>query len=102
MLNIKAGDTVWFHNFDGVNSGVVIDIMKGSIGTNKVACVKCRDTFKTLDVDSRKLWMTQQEATLALAETKQQEAARLLSSAADLFKRAGGMTDDVAEPAEAS
>ena len=55
---------------------------------------------QTVEIDSRKMWETRQEATLVLAEKKQQDAARLLSEAADLFKRAGGMKEDVAVAAE--
>ena len=96
MLKAEAGDTVWFHDFNGVRCGHVMDTVSRSTGGGKVACVRSQNEFKSVDVDSRRMWKTQQEAVLALAEKKQQEAARLLSEAADLFKRAGGMKDDAA------
>ena len=101
-MNVKTGDTVWFCDYSGVSSGEVIDTMKGLCGSQHVACVKTRDSYKTLSIDSREMWTTPQQATLALAEKKQQEAARLLTSAADLFKRAGGMKEDAEAPAEVS
>lgn len=94
MNDLKVGDAVWFHDFSGIKSGKVIALMNKNSLRSKVACLECAEEFKSLDVDSRNLWMTRQEATLALAEKKQQEAATLLSSAADLFKRAGGMRED--------
>lgn len=94
-MNVKIGDVVWFHNYSGVCSGTVIDIVEKDLRSSKLACVKQRDTFVSIEVDSRKMWETRQEATLVLAEKKQQDAARLLSEAADLFKRAGGMKEEV-------
>jgi len=95
-MNIKIGDTVWFHTYSGVDSGSVIDIVDKGFSP-KVACVKHRDSFTSIEIDPRKMWLTRQEATLSLAEKKQQEAARLLSEAADLFKRAGGMKEEATE-----
>lgn len=92
-MNIKIGDTVWFHNYSGVDSGKVIDIIDKANAT-KLACVKHGDSFTTIEIDSRKMWGTKQEATLVLAEKKQQEAARLLIEASNLFKRAGGMIEE--------
>jgi len=97
---VKIGDTVWFHNYSGVDSVKVIDIIEKGLHSTKLACVKHRDSFTTIEVDSRRMWETWQEATLALAEKKQQDASRLLSEAADLFKRAGGMK--VEEQAESA
>ena len=94
------GSKVWFHNYSGVSSGEVIATNDKGYGSTKVACIRTSDGFTSLEIDSRKMWESQQEATLALAEKKQQEAARLLSEAADLFRRAGGMKKDVAEVTE--
>ncbi len=99
-MNVKVGDTVWFHSYRGVDSGTVIDIIEKDLRSTKIACIKHRDSFTTVEIDSRKMWETRQEATLVLAEKKQQDAARLLSEAADLFKRAGGMKEDVEVAAE--
>jgi hypothetical protein len=99
-MNVKVGDTVWFHSYSGVDSGTVIDIIEKDLRSTKIACIKHSDSFTTVEIDSRKMWETRQEATLVLAEKKQQDAARLLSEAADLFKRAGGMKEDVAVAAE--
>jgi hypothetical protein len=91
-LEVNIGNTVWFHNYHGVDSGVVIDILYKSHSTS-LACVKLSDSFSTIEVDSRKMYLTRSEAVLALAEKKQQEAARLLTDAAGLFKQAGGMKE---------
>lgn len=98
-MDVKIGDKVWFIDYSGVCSGVVLDIAdKGTFGT-KVACVRDRLEFKSVEIDSRKVWLTQHECVLALAERKQQEASRLLSEAAGLFKQGGGMkqTEEDAE-----
>ena len=94
-MDIKVGDIVWFHDYNGIKSGTVLDTMKGSVSSYIVACVKCSDGFKSLDVDSRKMWLTNQEAILSMADKKQQEAAKLLQEASNLFKQAGGMKTEV-------
>lgn len=93
-MNVQIGNTVWFHDSIGVESGVVIDTIASAFSTCQVACLRCRDRFKLVDVDSRRMWLTRQEAVLALAEKKQREAADLLREAAELFKRAGGMKEE--------
>lgn len=100
-MNVKTGDTVWFHNFNGVDHGEVIAIIDKDFRSCKIACIKQRDSFTSIEVDSRRMYQSRQEATLSLAEKKQQEAARLLSEAADLFKRAGGMKENVDAEREA-
>ena len=94
-MNIKIGDTVWFHDHQGVRSGEVIAIIEKPFGSAKIACVKCRDEFKSLEIDSRWMYETVHDCTLAVAQKKQQDAARLLMEAAELFKKAGGMKEDV-------
>ena len=97
-MKVNIGDKVWFHSYRGVHSGVVVDVME-KMHPPSIACVNNRDSFQSIEIDSRKMFLTPQEATLSLAEKKQQEAAKLLSEAADLFKRAGGMKQDATEAA---
>jgi hypothetical protein len=99
-MKVEVGDTVWFSDYRGVDSGEVIAILSKSFNSDRVACLKCRDEFKSLEIDSRHMYLTRQDAVLALAMNKQQEAASLLNAAADLFKQAGGMKEDVAVAAE--
>ena len=93
-MDVKKGDTVWFHDYSGIRSGVVLDTMKGNTSTYMVACVKCSDGYKSIDIDSRKVWMSNQEAILSMSEKKQQEASTLLRDAAELFRMAGGMKEE--------
>lgn len=94
IADVVVGDTVWFHDYQGVGSGKIIAIIEKSMSTEKVACVQCRNEFKSLSIDSRSLWPTVHACTLAVAQRKQQEAAKLLTEAAELFTKAGGMMDE--------
>lgn len=89
FVNVKIGDTVWFHSFLGVDSGEVIDILEVPHRREKIACVKQREAFISIEIDSRRMYLTHQQATLALAEKKQRDAAELLTAAANLFKQEG-------------
>ncbi len=97
-MKVNIGDKVWFHSYRGVDSGVVVDVMEKKHPPS-IACVKNRDSFQSIEIDSREMFLTLQEATLSLAAKKQQEAAKLLSEAGDLFKRAGEMKQDATEAA---
>ena len=99
-MKVKVGDTVWFHEYNRVGSGEVIAAIEKAYGSESTACVKTRDSFKSIQVDSRFLFLTVHDCTLALAQKKQQEAAKLLTEAAELFTKAGGMKEDVAVAAE--
>lgn len=99
-MNVKVGDRVWFHEYNGVDSGEVIATFEKSFGSDSTACVKTRDSFKSIQVNPRFLFTTVHDCTLALAQEKQQEAAKLLTEAAELFTKAGGMKEDVAVTAE--
>lgn len=93
-MNISIGDTVWFHHYGNVKSGEVVAILdRGSSYGNRVAGIKTSEGFTSYEITSNNLYVSGQEAVLALAEKKQQEASRLLREAADLFKEAGGMRD---------
>lgn len=98
-MKVEVGDTVWFHNYRGVDCGEVISILSKSFNTDRVACLKCRDEFRSLDIDSRHMYLSRQHAVLELAMKKQREAASLLNESAELFKQAGGMRDDATDSA---
>jgi hypothetical protein len=96
-MKVKVGDTVYFQDYNRVEHGQVIATIEKQYGSEATACIKTRDSFKVIQVDPRFLFLSVHECTLVLANKKQQEAAKLLSEAAELFTKAGGMKEDVQE-----
>lgn len=99
-MKVKVGDTVYFHEYNRVEFGNVIATIEKSYGSDSTACIQTRDSFRSIQVDSRFLFLSVHDCTLALAQKKQLEAAKLLTEAAELFTKAGGMKEDVAAPTE--